>query len=508
MGILDYEKKITTKTSTKGFYFGAPEAEAENVNGYKLTDYFEDYLDILDNLSVGKFIFVGRKGVGKSAITKFIKDKSDSSDDSFATILRLSDFEIEKVIQESSIIENKETILFEWLILVSTVKLILKNNCGTYTKEFEKLQKFIDNNAGIVNIDKFQIEEGFNKTGGEVSFGVLTHAFGGVIKKYFDVKVTKAPFYKLISPLKDIIKIILDYPINKESEFWLLFDDLDVNFNIYSENDKLKIMELIRISRIYNNEVFLNNRTKILIFIREDVRSKIIAEYPDSAKIFNSYEIPITWYKHDELLCDESKTAIKRMINKRIEINFKKRNIPFGTDPWYSLFSNEISSQYSYARKSSFKYILDFTFYRPRDIITILNVVSDSAYSYPISQQDIKKILEKYINKNIDEIKSELSLLFTEIDKEKIFRELFKYASEAPIKTYNQILTKIRSLNFSISPELVIEYLISYSFFVPSTNTGDLLFSYRESVDLDKIKREDLNINLPKNIYHYYRPIN
>lgn len=510
MGIFDSKKKTQQDSNTtKGFYFGAPEAEAENVNEHNLTDYFEDYLEIMENLEVGKFIFVGRKGVGKSAITKFIKDTSEKSNNSLATILRLSDFEVEKTIQSNNEDINKDILLFEWLILVNIVKLVVKNKRGEYTVEFTKLQKFLDNNSGIVHIDKFQIDEGFKKSGGEINFGVLTHSFGGVFKKYFDVKVTKAPFYKLIPPLKEIVKIILDYPVNKKTEFWLLFDDLDINFNIYSESDKRKVMELIRLAKLYNNEVFINNKAKILIFLRDDIRDKLISEYTDSAKIFNSYEILINWYNHFESTQDENRIALKKMVNKRIELNYKNKNIHYSKeDPWFSLFTDDNYNPNGYPKKSSFKYIIDFTYYRPRDIITILNITSELGVSYPISQNNIKLILQKYIARNINEIKSELNLFFNEDDKEKLFVTLFKYMSDYPAKSYNQVLTKINGLNFKLKSETIIEILISYSFFVPSNSNGDLYFNYRENIELDKMKKEELLINLHKNIYHFYKQIN
>jgi hypothetical protein len=506
MGIFDNRKKESNLKSTKGFYFGAPEAEAENLKEHNLTDYFKDYLDILDNLEREKFIFIGRKGVGKSAITKFIKDKSDQSDDSFASILRLSDFENEKNIQSNGIENNDDIQLFEWLILINIVKLVVKNKCGIYTNEFAKLQKFLDKNSGVVHIDKFQIDEGFKKSGGEINFGVLTHSFGGVFKKYFDVKVTKAPYFKLIPPLKEIVKIVLDYDVNKETEFWLLFDDLDINFNINSENDKRRVMELIRLAKNYNNEIFSKNKAKILVFLRDDVREKLISEYADSAKIFNSYEIIINWYNQSH---DENEIALKKLVNKRIELNFKNKNIPYSADdPWNSLFANDNFNPNCYPRKSSFKYVLDFSFYRPRDIITILNVVSEQSVQYPISQYDLKIILQKYIERNINEIKSELSLYFNEQEKRKLFNTLFKYISEYPSKTYRQVVDKVETLEFALQPELTVDILISYSFLVPSNASGDLFFNYRESIELNKMKKEELFINLPKSIYHYYKPIN
>lgn len=505
MGIFS-NNNSTKSITTKDFYFGAPEAEGENIRGQSLTDYFEDYLDILGELQKGKFIFVGRKGVGKSAIAKFIKDKSDESDDSFATILRVSDLGIEKQIQFEDASEDSYLLLFEWLILINTVKLIVNNDCGKFTLEYDKLKKFLEKNTGSVEIDKFQVNEKFIKSGGEISFGVLTHAFGGVLKKYFDAKTSKAPFYKLISPLKDILKIIIEYPVNKDLEFWLLFDDLDVNYDINNEEDNQKIIELLRVAKHYNNEIFKNSNAKILIFVRDDVRDFIISKYNDSAKIFNSYEIVINWYNHNLSLSDENNNPLKRMANRRIEINFQNHNIDFRGDAWAALIKNENYGT-NYYPKTSFKYILDFTFYRPRDIITFLKTISTENYIYPITSDSLKKIIEKYINTNVTEIKSELSLFFNETEKDKIFRDLFPFIANNSRLDYNQVLEKIENIGFSIDSKIVMKILVSYSLLIYQNRQGELFFSYREE-NIESNDIEDFTISLPKCIYHYYKSIN
>lgn len=504
MGIFSNTNSIR-RITTKDFYFGAPEAEGENVRGHSLTDYFEDYLDILGELKKGKFIFVGRKGVGKSAIAKFIKDTSDKSDDSFATILRISDLGIEKHIQFEDASKDSHLLLFEWLILINTVKLIVNNNYGKYTLEYGKLKKFLEKNTGSIEIDKFQVTEKFIKSGGEINFSGLTHAYGGVFKKYFDAKTSKAPFYKLISPLKDILKIIIKYPVNQDLEFWLLFDDLDINYDVNSDIDNQNIIELIRVAKYYNNEIFNKNNAKILIFIRDDVRNFIIPKYSDSAKIFNSYEIIINWYNHNLSLTDENNNPLKKMANRRIEKNFQNHNIAFEGDAWATLIKNENYGA-THNFKSSFKYILDFTFYRPRDIITFLKTISTENYTYPINPYNLKKIIEKYIKINITEIKSELNLFFNEAEKEKIFRELFPFIANNTRLNYNDVLAKTKEIGFSIDSETVMKILVSYSLLIYQNRQGDLFFSYRED-NIESYNIEGLTICLPKCIYHYYRPL-
>lgn len=512
MGIFEKLKHKAERNprSTRGFYFGATEAEGENIEGQSLTDYFEDYLDILSELKNGRFIFVGRKGVGKSAIAKFIKDTSEITDASYAKLIRVNDFDLEKNIQiDLAEDTNKEKLIFEWLILVNIVKLIVSHKCGQYTIEYDKLQKFLDINAGVVNIDRYEVVESTKNKGGEVSFGNLLHVFGGVFKNYFDVKTNKAEFYKLIPPLRDIVKIMLDYPVNKDLEFWILFDDLDINFNVKSEKDNFKLMELIRISKFYNNEVFKNNKARILIFLRDDIRDKLAPKYEDSAKIFNTYQIPLYWYDH-RLYSGNSEDLIplKKLANRRIELNFKKHEIPFGSDPWQTLFADENYNGTDYPKKTSFKYILDFTFYRPRDLITFLNTMTSESCEFPLDKKAVKSLLQKYIEVNINEIKSELKLFFNDDESRKIFNELFpKIITSANCKSEN-VLNFLDSLGLSIDSQSAFDILTNYSLIIFMDISGSLYFNYRDDISTGNVNKSDLFVTLPKCVYHFYKKLN
>jgi hypothetical protein len=495
MGIFSKNSNNTKKNlTTKDFYFGAPEAEGENVDGYRLVDYFEDFLDILDSLEKGKFIFVGRKGVGKSAIAKYIKDTSDNSDDSSANILRISDLNAEKLIQSCTDIDDVESLIFEWLILVNIIKLVIKEERGKYTKEYSKLKTFLERNTGTVGVDKFQVDEILQKREGQVNFEVLTHVFGGVFKKYFDVKTKKAPFYKLISPLKEVLKILLDYDVNKDFEFWLLFDDLDINYNIDNKKDNKSVLELLRIAKIYNNEIFKNNKAKILVFIRDDVRNHIITRYADSAKIFNSYEIGINWYNNNEF-----DNPLKKLANKRIEKTFLRHNLNLEEDAWDSLFKR---SDYG---KSTFKQILDYTFYRPRDIVTFLSIVSKKDLSFPLSSSDIAICLNDYIKANVTEIQSELSLYFNAEEKDVLFNKLFHYVAYTNNAKYEDVLYKIEEFFVEKDSEGIFRILYNYSLLILKSQTGELYFNYRDNTIKGNI--DEYIIVLPKCLYHYYKPL-
>jgi len=509
MGILDkFKNEQSNKKTTRGFYLGSPEAEGENKKGLQnFQNFFDDYLSILPQLENERFIFTGRKGSGKSAIAKYIKDTAEKTDGSFCDLIRLNDIEIEKLVQldELNQFENKESVIFEWLILVRIIKLLIKNDSFKYVPEYDKLKKFIERNSGIVNIDKFQIKEVIEKKKLEVAFEVLKH-INTNIGRAFDSKTVKAPFYKLINPLKEIVLKVIQYDVNKEKEFWLLFDDLDINFKANDKDSINRITELIRISKIYNTEFFKDTNTKILIFLRDDIKKIIELHNGYSAKIFSSYEININWYDHQSFKSNENQTQLKKFINKRIELNFQANKISFdNSNAWNRLIEEDT---YSYNGKSSFKYIIDFTFYRPRDLILFFNPIGKEDYLFPMKGSTVKALLKKYFIENVSELRNEISIYFEPIAIQQLLDSLKSLTHSGSSYNYDLLSRKLSGCCNSKSVDEIINILWQYSIIIPKDSDGKLYFNYRENSHLDTINLKEWNFTLHKNIYHYFYPEN
>ena len=502
MGIFDGVTKRNSRaaSNTGDLYFGKPEAESEDVKGQGLVEYFDDYLEILSEMQVGKFLFVGRKGTGKSAIAKYIKDKSDQSDNSFACIIRMSDIVIEKIVQQDD--KEREYALIEWLILLNLTKLIVKSGSAKYTKEFEKLEKFLERNTGSVDVDQKELIERMTSKKGEVNFDVLRHCFGGIIGKSFQNKEQSAPYYKMITPLKEILKWLFNTEDIENREYWILVDDLDVGYKLENESDNEKLMDLIRIVRVYNTEV-MNENSRILVFIREDICKQIVNRYNDSAKIIQSNNIPINWYLPPAEIGNEDETPLKKLADRRIRIAFEKTGLSIlnNKSPWDCLI--EENCLYS---GSSFKYVLDHTFYRPRDIVTFLDAVRIGRYPIPLSYSNVKRALKKYIELTINEIKSELSLYFDVREKSILFNDVFPYIINHDI-SLPELEEYLENRGISNDGKDVVGILLEYALVGFKDSRNRYYFNFREHTIPEGADINRYSVRLPKCIFNNYKDL-
>lgn len=92
--------ETSNNTTTKGFCIGIPEAEAEATTAsIKLDSLFVDYFDVLKQLNNEKFIVLGRKGTGKSAIGEYILSLAKDEPNMFCDFVKKDDVDIEKIVQ-------------------------------------------------------------------------------------------------------------------------------------------------------------------------------------------------------------------------------------------------------------------------------------------------------------------------------------------------------------------------------------------------------------------------
>ncbi len=483
MGIFD--KKIAKpvaekKKTTSGFFMGAAEAEGEaNNTAITLSEVFEDFLDILSQLNYEKFIVIGRKGSGKSAIGENMYSIAFNEPNLFATFIKKTDVDIERIVQigVGQGVDLQPELLFKWVILTQLLKLICQNENTSRLKERKNLKLFLERNRGFVDIKNAEVLETIKENGIQVNFEYLKRFCTATGNKKWTIKETKAEFYKLLPYLEDAVLNILQQ--DKENNYILIFDDLDIGYSRKSNSSLNSLAELLRVAKYYNNEVFGRNgiNSKVIILLRNDI-AKHLRFNADTAKIFASYAVELNWYE-EAYRSQEDNLKLKQFINKRIRANFAKKGWDAGERPWESFINENEFLPYGSNQKSSFKYIIDHTFFRPRDLILIFKDLDLYKFEIPLGRADINILLGNYSTLIISEIQNELTAVFSSTEINSIFNVLKLYDDKRPF-TYTSLKENLEHVGFNSNVEEVIEELFYYSLIGNMKESGDVVFKFRE----------------------------
>ncbi|MBQ8958045.1 MAG: hypothetical protein IJ057_06040 [Bacteroidales bacterium] len=488
MGVFD---KLITKTNinggnsyhatTKGFCIGIPEAEAEATTAsIKLDTFFVDYLDVLKQLNNEKFIVLGRKGTGKSAIGEHVLSLAKNEANMFCDFIKKEDIDIEKIVQigkeEGVIIERG--LLYKWIVLTKFVALFAENQSLACVKGMNYLSDFIKKSRGFINIKNYEVKEIIHQYGLSVSieyFKRYLSASGNTNKQY---KYEKAEFYKLIPDLEKVVTDILK--ADKDNQYILMFDDLDIGLNLNNQESIDTLTELIRTIKYYNNDIFARNaiESKIIVFLRTDIQKHLIYS-ADMPKIFSSYATELRWYE-DIYKYNEPKLLLRQFINRRISVNFQKKGLVINdnNDPWTSF----IDEKSFYGEKTGFKHIIDHTFFRPRDLILFFKDIGSLDLSLPITSNDVNNILmDRYAREMITDIKGELSVNYDANEIESIFDALRdSYGTYRRPFKHSTIVSELRSNGLNNTAKIISD-LFDYSLIGNYDENGNVGFKYRET---------------------------
>jgi hypothetical protein len=495
-------KKLTSPETpangtTINFFIGTPEAEGElTLNSkMKLGEIFGDYLKVFPELQTEKFIITGRKGAGKSAIAEYIHFTAGNEANVFCDFIKTRDLDSQKIVQigkeNGLIIEEK--LLFEWLILTKLIKLIVTDQSLQSTKEVKDLRQFLEKNSGLIDIKNYEISEIVKSKELNVNIEYFKRAFTTLFKRGINIKEHKAPFYKILPHLNEVVIKLLRDNIKNDNEYFLIFDDLDIGFKENNFHTIETITNLLRVAKDYNIDYFGKSglSAKVIILLRDDIKRIIVKHNADTAKLFSSYEIPLIWYEQEKFRDDENSLGLKQLINKRIEINFKREKMVYSeTDPWATLIKTDI--QYN---GSSFKYVIDHTFFRPRDLILFFKTLPQHAFKIPLKYFDIQKLLNSYVEEQMLELRNELSSVFTPNDITNIFVALKNLKRKQPLEM-NDFIEEFIEVGVEYDPMLTLLHLFNYSL-VGNFDGNKVHFKHREK------REEPSKINFDINfIYH------
>ncbi|GGY47939.1 hypothetical protein GCM10011297_21000 [Bacterioplanes sanyensis] len=475
-------------------FLGSPEAEAEALPNSRmpLSKVYEDHCDLIGALANEKFIVVGRKGAGKSAFAEHICSIAEDQANLFARFIRQGESNLEQIVQLG--IENGHEIekenLYKWLILTNVLKMFSDNQAAQNAKEYDLLKHFISKNSGYIDIRESEVKELIRKQGFDININYLKRFFTSKMNKSLEIRQEKAPFYKLIPHLKEVLLKVLKSHSERENNnsYVLFFDDLDIVFDANNESTVNSLISLLRVSKEINNEFFAKNNldSKVVILLRDDISKNVASATSDTAKIFSSYSVPINWYQ-DEYHGgdDELQLNIRKFINKRIGFAFSDEVIDVNSmDPWLSLVEDPFGGAQD-STKSSFKYILDHTFFRPRDLLLFFKPLSQHKYKFPLSKVDVNHLIGRYCEEVVNEIKNEFSCFYSSEQIATIFNAFGEISSELKNPklrsiTYQDAISIINRNCSGVSASELIEDMFYRSLIGGMGDNGYVYFKHRE----------------------------
>lgn len=397
-----------------------PEFRVAAESDRELLKYFFKTKIVESTYNSHRWMILGRKGTGKTAIYEFLKNSNPDSINGYYNVpLNFKDYPwpIHKIYKES--MEGELTSYqksWQYLFVVQFISKLIKikeENKEKLSDDLKKVKKYLSDiygnpNPSIIEIIKskfLRIDDlklpgvetnGLSARLGEISFEEISTD-----------QILKSKLRSNAFNLLDHFQRVLEENLHPH-KILISVDQLDENWLASEIKEYSKILiNLINVCQSINNSSKFYGSMKIVVFLRTDIFDTLT--FNDKNKIFQDAAIEIRW--DDESLNDMYFERIKSykpteiIIDTALKTNsiFEVKNVRHGATP--------------------FRHILRRSFYRPRDIIVFINkirnvhtpsktglftskdiyqaekAVSDNIYQELIDEwSNQKPIIDKYLN--------------------------------------------------------------------------------------------------------------
>lgn len=359
--------KLTPLEILKKVDFGNPDAIYDN----KIEAFFLDrdyWANILDS---NKFFVIGRKGCGKSAIYSWLY-KCQSSKGIFVSNLSFAQFPFEKFLQLSDdhfSKPNQYQSIWKNIILSSFAQLIVSrdNRCSDLSEIYSELKNYVKFKFGDdlrdlhAKITTQTSKKGIN----------LTIQGVGPYSDFENVKHVENSYENITDVNNRLESLVISYLSVEKQIFVVQFDELDDNYNMYTEKLGLfqALISLFKVIKHLNLTLNSNgSKSKAIAYLRSDIYAKFMGYDADSAK-FDNYKYDLNWVIKNKN--DWEDADLFRMIERRISTSVDIGDID--SKIWNYVFENDDiwlkNSDGSEIRRSAKRYISFRSFQRPRDIL-------------------------------------------------------------------------------------------------------------------------------------------
>ena len=378
--------------------FGSTDAEADQL----LQECFQSHSAYVDAIEHKRFLILGRKGTGKTAIFKKIIQTKDNAVFSFGHTFLDYPWEHHRL---QGLIGVPEELRFTqswiYLILMTTAKILLNQDnsqpwSDTMIDDLERLEKFVVDSYGTRDPDVTQLFSPAKR------LRIRPHL--KFAKDWLDagIDLEKLPVADLPKVIREVNQNITGAVINSlnpEHDYYVCFDELDHGFNPKDPLYVNMLTGLILAAKSINDAARREAKQfSVVVFLRDDIYE--ILRFEDKNKITENAVSTIEW--------DSPRTrwTLKQLMERRFEAVIPD----VGPQGWDAVFDEDKAMS---GRQKKYQHMLDRTFRRPRDMIKFCNEVL-AAYktradeSSQFENEDVIAARENYSRYFLHEIEDEI----------------------------------------------------------------------------------------------------
>lgn len=391
--------------------------------------FMPENINLKDYLTENKYFVTGLKGTGKTALlryiaieaekelkaqTSFILFKSDISEQDRKDFSKAASTMV--VNNNANNIESNDNSDFEdiwkWFLHRHIVEIIESKDSCPFEDDKNwrkyvacvKAPKLGDEDSGIRKLfprfkrGNVELNAGIDGVSGKL----------GLEFDWEDREHTRVKFNSIVKQANTLFERLT--PTN--NQMFIFLDELELTLGISKKyaRDKRLIRDLI--ISIHNfNVICRKNRynVKIISAIRSEVLTAVESSGKEINKIISDFGTPIIWHQSGGNIANH---PILQIIVKRIAASekFYGLNLDGSNEAiWNRYFPEFIQNELTH------RYILHSTWYRPRDVIRMLNLAkTQHTRSTKFSQQVFDDIRKHYSTESWVELSEELRAIYSE----------------------------------------------------------------------------------------------
>lgn len=401
--------------------FGAVDADNDDL----LLASFEDHEAFKDVINFKRFLIIGRKGSGKTAIFKKMLTTSGSGYFCFGHTFSDYPWHYHDLQARSGIPDfDKYTHSWKYLVLLTLSKIILNQD--------QSLPVTVEGMEAMVKVEKFVVDS-YGSRDPDVT-QIFTPSKRLKLKPTFELnwQILKAGVSPESLPIEELPTIVQDVNLNlmkycleclnPAHQYFICFDQLDLGFDLGTGDYKNRLIGLLLACRDINLAAKRQGkRLFVVVFLRDDIYNSL--QFEDKNKITENFVSVIEW--------DSPRTnkTLRQLMEKRFSVLLGEEGDT--SVFWQDVFNEEKEMP---GRQTKYRHISDRTYLRPRDVIKFCNTalknyknrISDPVPEFPdtglIENLDIHKSRLEYstyflnelddeVHKHLPEYRSHLDIL-------------------------------------------------------------------------------------------------